>query len=233
MKEFGDEIRKRFVHPVAHTSGEGQQIILDLGAPTPIDHVVLMEDIRLGERVRAYQVTAEVDGQWRQVCAGIAIGHKKIDAFPAVTATRLRFTAKDSVGTPVLRSFAAYYAGKIPAARTKTAPEEALVCEWGAQIYDHRDKTIALEISLTPFIKEAGQYALTFRTAPGSQDALYIDEYFLEIGGIAQANYCERSGKNRFSLYIPGLSGSIDFKARSRYPHAPSFRGDAVLKRED
>lgn len=232
MKEFGDEIRKRFSHPVAHTVGEGQQIILDLGAPTPIDHVVLMEDIRLGERVRAYQVDYEAGGQWQQVCAGIAIGHKKIDAFPEVTAARLRFTAKDSVGTPVLRSFAAYYAGKIPGARANTAPKEDLVCEWGAQIYDHRGKTIQLNISLTPFIKEAGQYTLTFRTAPGSQDALSIDEYSLEMGGIQQDDYCVRAGENRFSLYIPGISGSIVFKARSRYQNAPSFRGDAVLVRE-
>jgi len=50
------EIRRRFDRSVAETTGEGEVVELDLGRPTPIDHVILMEDIAKGERVRSYAV---------------------------------------------------------------------------------------------------------------------------------------------------------------------------------
>lgn len=54
--EFGAEIRRRFGASLAETSGEGETVELDLKATAVIDHVIIMEDIVHGERVRKYTI---------------------------------------------------------------------------------------------------------------------------------------------------------------------------------
>ncbi len=51
--EFGREIRRRFETPLGETSGEGEVVELKLPRIQRVDHVVCMEDIKRGERVRA------------------------------------------------------------------------------------------------------------------------------------------------------------------------------------
>lgn len=232
MREFGQEIRTRFKKPLGTARGEGTTLELPLQKPGSVDHVVLMEDIRFGERVRAYQVEALVGGAWVQVSAGIAIGHKKIDAFPAVTTDRLRFTALESVGSPILREFTAYDAGKIPEGRLAPAASQAVVMEFGSQIYDHRTGSAVFTLPLNPFLKEAGQYLLTFRLHRGSRDPLLLSEASLSYGGIPQPDYLSLGEKdNSFLLYIPAIGPQVVFTAQSRCLHTPSLKGDVVIER--
>ena len=51
--EFGREIRRRFETPLGETSGEGEVVELKLPRIQRVHHVVCMEDIKRGERVRA------------------------------------------------------------------------------------------------------------------------------------------------------------------------------------
>ena len=106
--EFGDTIRRRLGTPVGETRGTGTAVTLTLKASTSIAHVVLMENLAGGERVREYVVEGRIQGQWQPLSSGTAIGHKKIDRIaPAVVdAVRLRITR--SAGTPDIRRFAAY-----------------------------------------------------------------------------------------------------------------------------
>ena len=107
--EFGREIMRRFGTPVAETSGEAEVVELTLPQPQRIDHVVVMEDIAHGERVREYVVEGLVGGDaWQKLCEGISIGHKRIQRFPPleVAAVRLRVTA--SAAAPRIRSLAAH-----------------------------------------------------------------------------------------------------------------------------
>lgn len=107
--EFGAEIRKRLGKPVAETKGTGNEVRLRVVPPAEIDHVVTMENIQLGELVRAYVIEGMVDGQWQQLAAGTAIGHKKIDRLPAavrVSQIRLRLNAVG--GVPTIRQLAVY-----------------------------------------------------------------------------------------------------------------------------
>jgi len=106
--EFGREIKRRYGIPIIDTSGRGEVIEMNLSAPTTINAVISMEDITLGERVRAYVIEGNIDGRWRELCSGSAIGHKKIDRIPPskVSAVRLRVT--ESVGEPIIRRLAAF-----------------------------------------------------------------------------------------------------------------------------
>ena len=110
-KEFGREVRRRFGRPLAETKGEGETVQLSLGKPTRMDHIVTMEDIRHGERVRKYAVEAEVGGQWREICGGSCVGHKRIDAVSPITAPAIRLRCLESVATPKIRSPAVHFCG--------------------------------------------------------------------------------------------------------------------------
>jgi alpha-L-fucosidase len=106
--EFGREIERRYGIPVIDTSGRGEVIEMSLSAPTTIDAVISMEDITQGERVRAYVIEANINGQWKELCSATAIGHKKTDRIPPLRVSALRLRITKSVGEPVIRRFAAY-----------------------------------------------------------------------------------------------------------------------------
>jgi len=106
--QFGAEIRRRFGQSLAWTAGQGDCIELALPREMQVDHVVLMEDLPRGHRIRQYAVQAKVGRQWQQVAQGSAIGHKKIDRLAPVRCVALRLTVQQSVGVPQVRRFAAY-----------------------------------------------------------------------------------------------------------------------------
>jgi alpha-L-fucosidase len=108
-EEFGREIRRRFERPVASTQGKGKLIELHFARPEAVNHVVIMEDIARGERVRAYEVEGLLpDGMRVRLCDGISIGHKRIQGFERkeLSAIQLRITA--SVADPQIRNLAVF-----------------------------------------------------------------------------------------------------------------------------
>ncbi|MFD3257107.1 alpha-L-fucosidase [Paenibacillus lentus] len=112
LLEFGEGIRRRFDHPLTEASGSGHRIELELPVPALIDHVVLMEDIAYGERVRQYVLEAYADGEWKEIVHGIAIGHKKIDVVTPMFAEKIRLQITEAVANPIIRKFAIYGAQK-------------------------------------------------------------------------------------------------------------------------
>ena len=106
--EFGAEIRRRLGTPRTETLAMGAEVNLDVKGGGPIDHVVIMENIAVGERVRSYVVEGMVNGAWQQLAAGTAVGHKKIDRIAPVTVTRVRLRILDAVGTPEIKRIAVY-----------------------------------------------------------------------------------------------------------------------------
>ncbi|MCX6575047.1 MAG: alpha-L-fucosidase [Candidatus Aminicenantes bacterium] len=106
--EFGAEVQRRFGKSTAETSGQGETIELDLGKARIVDHIITMEDIRQGERVRAYTIEALTDGVWREIVKGTAVGHKKIDRFTPVKTSKIWFRTLSSAGAPIIRKLAVY-----------------------------------------------------------------------------------------------------------------------------
>jgi alpha-L-fucosidase len=110
LAEFGAEIKSRFGQSVAQTSGRGDALEMNLAQPVNIDHVVVMEDIRYGERVRQYVVEGLADGEWKSLCEGVVIGHKRIHRFPPVEVSKVRLRCLKSEAEPIIRSLAVYSA---------------------------------------------------------------------------------------------------------------------------
>ena len=107
-KAFGKELKRRFDHPIVTSEAADSKQIIKFDAPTTINHVVSMEDLREGQRIAAYTIEAEVNGKWQTIVNGQTIGHKRIDQFEDVTATALRFTVTEAVAKPKMRSIAVY-----------------------------------------------------------------------------------------------------------------------------
>ena len=108
LKEWGDEINRRFSSPIASASGQKKSLTLKLGKPQAVNHCIIQENIANGERIRRYKVEAKVNGKWQTVCEGESVGHKRIEQFPTVEASALRLTVSQSVAQPDIRNFSVY-----------------------------------------------------------------------------------------------------------------------------
>jgi alpha-L-fucosidase len=106
---FGQEIERRFSRPVAEITGRrGTVVELALPRPALINHVVLMEDYREGERIREYAVDGLSEGQWKELSQGTSVGRKKIDRFRPEQVSRLRLRVTKSAAEPIIRRLAVF-----------------------------------------------------------------------------------------------------------------------------
>jgi alpha-L-fucosidase len=106
--EFGTEINRRFGRSIAETRGQGNLVELKLPELAAIDHVITMEEILQGERVREYVIEGLTGGRWVRLCAGTAIGHKRIDRFEPAMVSKIRFRCLKAAATPLIRKLAVY-----------------------------------------------------------------------------------------------------------------------------
>lgn len=97
-------------------------VIIDFGKPTEFNRFVAEEYIPLGQRVKAWTLEAEVDGQWVALKDALTqdgklttIGHRRIVCFPTVTADKVRFTVTDSKACPLISRLSVYNAPELTA----------------------------------------------------------------------------------------------------------------------
>jgi alpha-L-fucosidase len=110
LQSFGEEVRKRFSNPISTTSGNGQMHQINLKKNTVIDHVMLMEDIAYGERVREFTVEGKTSEGWTTLCSGSSIGHKFIAQFNATTVSALRLRITKTLADPQIKAFSIFNA---------------------------------------------------------------------------------------------------------------------------
>jgi alpha-L-fucosidase len=106
--EFGNEIERRFLNPVASTSGAGKTINMQFPEKQPVNKVVIMEDIAQGERVREFIIEGKTSKGWQTIFEGSCIGHKFICRFDAVDVTEIRLKISESIGIPQIKDFTVY-----------------------------------------------------------------------------------------------------------------------------
>jgi alpha-L-fucosidase len=109
LKEWGDEIKRRFQNPIASTSGKGNKISLKLKKSTLINHIIIQEDIQYGEHIRNYEIEALVDGKWTSIGKGESIGHKRIEKFKTIETNQIRLKILKSNREPQIKNLSAYY----------------------------------------------------------------------------------------------------------------------------
>lgn len=108
LKEFGDEIQRRFKQPLRLTNGEKKTLKLKLDKEETINALMIRENIQLGERIRKYRVEAKVQGKWTIINRGSCIGHKHIVEFSPIQTKELRLIIENAIGKPSIADFSVY-----------------------------------------------------------------------------------------------------------------------------
>ncbi len=129
LQEFGTVIRQRYSRNLAanhlHTATAPETALdgdpatfwsapagsrhatleVSFASPITFDHALTMEWLNDGQRIQRYRIEAWDGKAWRPVYEGHAIGHKKIDDFPATTASKVRLNILSSSEEARIREF--------------------------------------------------------------------------------------------------------------------------------
>ncbi|RPD45562.1 alpha-L-fucosidase [Paracnuella aquatica] len=81
---------------------------LQLTSVQPVQYMMLQEPIALGQRVKAFTVSAMINGQWQQLASATTIGYKRILKLNGVQTDKLRINITDSKACPLLSNLAIY-----------------------------------------------------------------------------------------------------------------------------
>jgi alpha-L-fucosidase len=135
LEEFGQTLRARYGHNLAFqhapvsadvsaaldgnpdtfwTAPAGSHhSTLEVSFPASItfNRALTMEWLNDGQRIQKYSIDIWTGTAWKTVAGAQAIGHKKIDAFPSVTAARVRLNILSSTDAAVIREFQLYNVG--------------------------------------------------------------------------------------------------------------------------
>ena len=83
----------------------------DFSEPVTFDHALLMEWLNDGQHVERFRVEAWDGKEWKPITEGCAIGHKRIESFPPVTASRVRLNILWSSSEAHIREFQLFRVG--------------------------------------------------------------------------------------------------------------------------
>ena len=132
LKEFGDAVHERYAHNLAlgRIGGTAEQTAaldndpdtfwsapigshhatLEVNFPKPVtfNRSLIMEWLNDGQHVQKYAIEAWDGKAWKHVAGAEAIGHKKVDTFVPVTASRVRLNILSSSAEAHIREFQLY-----------------------------------------------------------------------------------------------------------------------------
>lgn len=83
-------------------------IELSLGGDKTVRYILLQEYIKLGQRVKAFNVEVFSEGQWHNVANATTIGYKRILKIDPVTASKIRINITDAKAAPLISNIAVY-----------------------------------------------------------------------------------------------------------------------------
>ncbi len=232
--EFGAEIQRRFGKSLAETTGHGNVVELDLGKPTRLDHVITAEDIAEGERVREYVIEGFIDGTWRQLCEGTAIGHKKIDQFSPVEISKLRLRVTRAAAEPQIRRLTAFsvWGEHVPDENiAEMSAATHTLWHWSADNVQPQWTTV--KIPLTSFCKDAGVYVFEFARTAGKD--LDVQSVNLVSHGQKIDKFVVRRlvrGVPQYHVTITEEGSDVALEIVVRIPE-PASRGQATIHRRE
>jgi alpha-L-fucosidase len=82
--------------------------------PVTFDHSLVMEWLNDGQHVERFRIEVWTGNGWRPIVAGSAIGHKRIDQFAPVSASRVRLNIVSSSAEAHIREFQIFSIGSAP-----------------------------------------------------------------------------------------------------------------------
>jgi alpha-L-fucosidase len=134
LQEFGKALHARYANNLAltHTAGPADvsaaldgnpdtfwsapagshhsTLEVDFARSVTFNRTVTLEWLNAGQRIQKYSIDVWTGTDWKPVAGAEAIGHKKIDIFPAVTAEKVRLNILSSTDGAAIREFQIYNA---------------------------------------------------------------------------------------------------------------------------
>ena len=184
LAEFGDEVRRRFAKPLATTHGQGDSLTLDLGGEQTIDHLVLREDIRGGERVRGFVVEGRrKDGKWLRLASGSQIAVRQIIPIPPERVDQVRLTVTQKVEPVTIAELSVLRVDRpVPAIAYREGGRQAMRAP---KLSRSRDGVFAIDC---PTPDWEIRYTLD-GSEPTRASTLYHEPQQLALGGTLRARY--------------------------------------------
>ncbi len=93
--------------------GKTGEIIIDFGKETTFNRLMIQEYTPLGQRVKAFVLEKEENGNWEKIAEGTTVGHKRILQFPDVSASKIQVKFTDGKDIPVISKVGIYNAPKL------------------------------------------------------------------------------------------------------------------------
>jgi len=84
---------------------------VDFRKPQKFDRALTMEWLNDGQHIEHYRIEVWAGGKWKTIVEGHAIGHKRIDGFQPVTASRVRLNILSSSAEAHVREFQLFDTG--------------------------------------------------------------------------------------------------------------------------
>lgn len=95
------------------TTPDGQlqaSVEMDFGKTVSFNRLLIQEFVNLGQRVKAFSLEKEVNGNWDKIAEGTTIGYKRILRFADTEAQKIRINFLDGKGIPVISEIGVYSA---------------------------------------------------------------------------------------------------------------------------
>jgi alpha-L-fucosidase len=109
LRAWGDSIKKVFKTPVASLKPQQKDYTINIPQQKSFSKIVIQENIQEGERVRAFAIEANINGEWKIIKEGTCIGHKYIGLLDTpLKATAVRLIIKEATSAPMIKTFALY-----------------------------------------------------------------------------------------------------------------------------
>jgi len=83
-------------------------LMLNLGAKKTVKYVVLQEYIKLGQRVKSFDVEVWRENRWQKISQGTTVGYKRILKIDTVVTDKIRINITSSKASPLLSSVEVY-----------------------------------------------------------------------------------------------------------------------------
>jgi len=96
----------------APTGSHHAALEVNFSQPITFDHTLTMEWLNDGQHIQNYAIEVFKQGKWTEVSRGHAIGHKRIDSFPPVTASRVRLNLLSYTAQAHIREFQIFDSGQ-------------------------------------------------------------------------------------------------------------------------
>lgn len=130
---------------------KGASVEFEFEKPTAINRILIQEYIKLGQRVKAFNVEVKTNGKWETIANETTIGYKRILRTKRVLADALKINITAAKASVVISNIQAYNAPtfvRIPTIQRDKKGEVTIKAEEGNSIYYTVDGSVPSEKSI-------------------------------------------------------------------------------------